>query len=79
MVLTSKQISHLLNAVATVTDDPIDCDGCFARLSEFAESELAGQSIPAALSAVETHLKNCPCCQDEYQTLLAALRECEQL
>lgn len=77
MALTDEQIKSLITVVASTTDDQLDCDGCFERVAEFADSQLAGRSLSDAMTAVETHLANCPCCQDEYETLLAALRGCE--
>lgn len=77
MPLSDQQISTLLRMVAAGEQDPLDCDGCFEHLAEFAEKNLQNQELPAALQAVETHLEQCPCCEDEYQALLEALRTLE--
>lgn len=74
MPMTREQIAALLQQVADNRPDPVDCDGCFDRLAEFAELRLADQEVPEALRAVETHLEQCFCCQDEYRALCEALR-----
>jgi len=75
MALTNEQISSLLGMISASKEDLSDCDGCFDHLAEFADTELAGREIPDALKAVESHLQQCSCCKDEYQTLLKGLRE----
>jgi predicted anti-sigma-YlaC factor YlaD len=74
MSLSDEQISDLVKLAAGAETDPLDCDGCFAHLAEFAEFELAKKGIPEALRAVETHLRQCQCCQAEFEALLEALR-----
>ncbi len=78
MTLTNDQIQKLMQLVADATPDQLDCGGCLDQLAEFAETELAGKSIREALECVKVHLRNCPCCQDEYETLLAALSEADR-
>ena len=62
MALSEEQIAKLMGMIATSQADDLDCDGCFEKLSEFVELELASQEIPGALQAVEMHLKQCKCC-----------------
>ena len=58
--------------------DCLDCDGCFDHIAEFAERELKARPLNEALKNVEVHLKQCPCCQAEYQVLLEGLQELKQ-
>ena len=74
MALSEEQIANLMGMIATSQADELDCDGCFKQLSVFVEAELASREIPEALRAVETHLEQCKCCQDEYNALLEGLR-----
>ena len=64
MPITTQQMNILLKLIATAEPDGLDCDGCLARVSEYAETELASLEIPEAMRAVEVHLKQCPCCED---------------
>ena len=74
MGLSKDKIDLLLKLVASSQEDCLDCDHCFEHIAEFAEAHLTGQTIPEALKTVQVHLESCPCCADEYQTLVAALR-----
>lgn len=77
MPLSESQIAKLLKLVAQSRADKLDCDGCFEHLAEFAETKLAQREIPEALTEVETHLEQCPCCRQEFQTLLEGLQSLE--
>lgn len=72
--LTKDQVARLVESVVTAQPDSLDCDGCFGRLAEFAEAQLADNEVPDALAAIETHLRQCPCCREEYEALLDGLR-----
>ncbi len=74
MALNKDQIKSLLDMVASSQPDELDCDGCFKLIAEFAETRLADRPLSEAMQAVETHLQNCACCRDEFETLLSALR-----
>ena len=56
MSLSRKEITGLLRLIGLTTDEEIDCERCLALVAEFAERELAGRSVPAALEAVAHHL-----------------------
>jgi hypothetical protein len=74
MSLSSKEIAELLRLIGLTRDEEIDCGCCLERVAEFAERELAGASVPAALEAVAHHLSICAECCEEYQSLLQALQ-----
>lgn len=76
--LTKQQVATLLQLVASAQSDCLDCDDCFTRLAEFAEAELVGRELPAALEHVRRHLEQCPCCEVEYRALLDGLRLVEE-
>ena len=77
MPLSKQQIDTLLTMVINSTADTIVCDGCFDDVARFAEAELVGASLCESLEKVKNHLKNCPCCNDEYKALLEALNSIE--
>lgn len=74
MSLTQDQISILMQLVAETTPDELDCTGCLDQLAEFAETHLAGRPLSDALAEVQIHMKNCPCCEHEFQSFLEALQ-----
>lgn len=77
MPLSEEQINNLLRLVATSDVDLMDCDGCLNKISEFVETNLVNTEVPDALRAVQKHLEQCPCCQDEFKALKEALKEIE--
>jgi hypothetical protein len=77
MPLSQSQIKSLMSLVHSVSDDSLDCDGCYDKIAEFAELQLGSLELPDAMKAVEVHLEQCVCCKDEYNALLDALREIE--
>ena len=74
MSLSKQQIDTLITLVINTTPDSISCDGCLVDVAQFAEAELMGASLCDSMLKVQNHLKNCPCCDDEYQSLLEALK-----
>ena len=74
MPLTRQQIETLIKLVCTTVDDCLDCDQCCDYIAAFAESKLEGKSVPEALKIVQVHIEQCPCCADELNLLLEALK-----
>lgn len=79
MTLDKKQVSNLLQFVASVTSDKVTCDGCLEQVPELAESQLGNVPLNDVLLKVQNHIDNCLCCQAEYQTFLAALEAIEPI
>ena len=75
MALSRKEIDDLMKAIALTRSEELACDECLKELAEFAERSLEGKSIDDCFKAVEHHLAICPECQEEYETLLAALKD----
>ena len=75
MTISKEQIESLMKYVEMTSEDPLDCDGCFGRIGEFAEIHLSGKTIPEAMRCIQAHLHNCPCCKDEFNCLMEALCE----
>ena len=78
MPLSKEQVASLIGMVASGEPDELDCDGCFEQLAVFAETQLTSREIPEALLAIETHLQQCACCQDEFNALMEGLRALEE-
>ncbi len=74
MSLSKEEIDDLVRQISLTRDEEIDCERCLALVAEFAERELAGQSVPAGLEAVAHHLSICADCCEEYEALLQALK-----
>ena len=75
MKFSRQQVDTLLNSLALTKDAEQDCDGCLKKLAEFAETSLAGKSIPDGLQSIEDHLKICGECCEEFEALKDALSQ----
>jgi hypothetical protein len=73
VTLTPEQARALVEAVCRTCPDEMDCGCCFNSLAAFAQAELAGKDLDAALAAVRAHLENCVECCEEYEALRLAL------
>jgi hypothetical protein len=49
----------------------VGCDECFERLDAFVDLELAGADADAAVPGLRAHLRGCPACGEEYESLRA--------
>jgi hypothetical protein len=49
----------------------VDCDTCFAELDRYVELELAGANAEAAIPGLRAHLRGCPACAEEHESLHA--------
>ena len=75
MTLDKQQALNLMQFVASVTEDGLTCDTCFEQVPELAESQLGNKPLNEVLLKVQNHLDNCPCCDAEYKTFMAAMQE----
>lgn len=75
MKISKQQLDSLLKMLALTNDAELDCDSCFRLLSEFAETSLAGKSIPEGLKSIEHHLEICNECCEEFEALKDALSQ----
>jgi len=52
------------------TGPEVSCDECFEHLDEYVE----GRDVPG----MAAHLEGCPACREDYESLLALVREDER-
>jgi hypothetical protein len=65
----------LADLLAKSRPDELTCDEWLDRVGSCAEAAAAGQPAPAGSDLVMQHLTICPECKEEYDALVAALRE----
>ena len=75
--LSKEQVQILVGLISTTEPDEMSCDDCYGRIGEFAEMSLEGRELSEGMQVIQRHLEQCPCCKDEYEALLDALRELE--
>lgn len=74
MQLGADRFLHLVEHIFATEADEIDCDACFSKLDRYAEITLAGQDAARFMPRVDSHLRHCPACREEYEALLSALK-----
>ncbi|MFZ5829419.1 MAG: hypothetical protein ACOY3P_04995 [Planctomycetota bacterium] len=75
MAISREELANLMRLVAHTRDREIDCDQCLMKVSEFAEQQLSNRPLPEAMRAIEQHFAVCGECREEYELLLAAMKE----
>ncbi len=53
----------------------VTCDVCFAELDRYVDLELAGADADAAVPGMAAHLRGCPACGEEHDSLAALLTD----
>lgn len=76
--LSLDQIRTFVGLIATTQPDNFSCDECFGQIGEFAERSLEGRELTEGMELIQRHLEQCPCCKDEYEALIEALKELEE-
>jgi hypothetical protein len=65
---------QLTRLLGTRGEDP-GCEGGMAVLAEYVEVELAGRNPDELFPGLTTHLLNCPACKEDYEGLVALIRQ----
>ncbi len=75
MKLDPAKFRDLASFLLKTRPDEITCEDWIDHVGAYAEHVLAGNSIPSSLDEVVRHIDLCPECAEEFQAILAALRE----
>ncbi len=51
----------------------LSCDDCFDQIDRYVELELAGESADRIVPGLRAHLRGCPACREEYESLRSLL------
>lgn len=49
----------------------IGCDECFDEIDRYVDLELAGENADRIVPGLRAHLRGCPACREEYESLRA--------
>ncbi len=77
MKLDPGMLKQMVRAVMDTHLDEINCGECFDQLDRFVEITLAGKNAAEAMPLVQDHLQRCRDCREEFEALLAVLRNLE--
>jgi hypothetical protein len=64
-----ERLAHMLGP----TEPEVTCEQCFEALDRYVELELAGADAVAAVPGLRAHLRGCPACREDHDSLLAYL------
>ncbi len=64
-------VKHALDRLLGPAEPEVGCDVCFDELDRYVELDLAGRDPDVAIPGVRAHLKGCPACREEYESLRA--------
>jgi len=73
--LKPTEVKKLVREVLSTRPDEIDCDECMEQLDRFVEMTVSGRNAAEAMPLVHHHMEHCGCCREEFEALLAVLRE----
>ena len=68
-------MTELIGGLLGPEGPELTCDECFEQLDRFVELELAGRDAEAAVPGMRAHLRGCPACHEEHDSLLALARD----
>jgi hypothetical protein len=68
--MTPDRLSRLLGPA----EPEATCDACFAQLDVYVERELRSGDAATAMPQLAAHLRGCPACAEDHDSLLALLR-----
>jgi hypothetical protein len=67
----SKDVDTPLARILGPDEPEVTCEQCFEHLDAYVELELAGADADAAVPGLRAHLKGCPACREDHDSLLA--------
>lgn len=68
------KIQRIVADALSLLPQELGCDDCFEYFAAYAESKLTGGIAPQSSQLVAEHLERCPCCLEEFDLLLQALK-----
>ncbi|MEW5960773.1 MAG: hypothetical protein AB1801_23860 [Chloroflexota bacterium] len=72
----AKKLWQVLLQTALETEDyEISCVECFNLLDQYADLIIEGTDPQEIMPAVRQHLKHCPTCTQEFETLMIMIQE----
>jgi hypothetical protein len=72
--MSERDPDSALHRVLGPAGPELSCDECFDQLDRYAEAEVSGHDAEAAIPGMAAHLRGCPACAEDHESLLAVLR-----
>jgi len=68
----------IVRAIFMVKDEDITCDECYRHIDMYVDMLADGTKPSQVLNRVESHLKQCPYCEEEFQALISIIEAAER-
>lgn len=52
-------------------EEELSCEACFEQLDRYVDMDLAGQDADTQVPGMSAHLRGCPACREDYESLRA--------
>jgi hypothetical protein len=52
-------------------EEELSCEACFEQLDRYVDLELAGQDADGLVPGMRAHLRGCPACREDHESLRA--------
>ena len=72
--MSNRDINETLRRALGPAGPELSCEACFEELDHYAELELAGADADAAIPRMAEHLRGCPACAEDHESLVSLLR-----
>jgi len=60
---------NLIARLLGPSEAEVSCERCFELLDQYVELELAGENADARLPGMRAHLRGCPACGEDHESL----------
>jgi hypothetical protein len=72
--MTDRDTDQTLRRALGPAGPELSCDACFEELDRYAEVELGGGDADTAIPGMSAHLRGCPACAEDHESLVSLLR-----
>jgi hypothetical protein len=73
--MTDPDIDHAIERLLGPAAPELSCDECFAQLDVYVDHELLHRDAEHAMPALAAHLRGCPACAEDHESLRALVLE----
>lgn len=71
--MSDQQLPPVLRRLLGPGQPEVTCDVCFEELDRYVDLELSGADAEDAVPGMDAHLRGCPACAEEHESLTAFL------
>jgi hypothetical protein len=72
--MNEQETDRILRRALGPAGPELSCEACFEELDRYVEVELAGGDPDAAVPGMAAHLRGCPACAEDRESLVSLLR-----